>query len=52
LLERPGVDVHALELSSVATSHHRITLDEADTGEALDPNALAAAPLVFGAAPP
>jgi hypothetical protein len=42
LLERPGVDVAALELSSVATGHPDAELDQADMGDVLDATALAA----------
>ncbi len=40
LLDRPGVDVEALELSTAATGHPGIALDEADVGEVLDATAL------------
>jgi hypothetical protein len=42
LLERPGVDVEALELSNVGTGHAGVAFDEADVGEVLDATALAA----------
>ncbi len=40
LLERPGTQVAALALSDAAAGHPGITLDQADTGEALDATAL------------
>src|SRR5262249_25541072 len=42
LLERPGVEVEALELSNLATGHPGNTLQEADVGDVLDATALAA----------
>ncbi len=42
LLDRPGVDVEALELSNVGTGRPGIALDEAALGDVLDATALAA----------
>ena len=42
LLDRPGVDVEALELSNVGTGRPGIAVDEAALGEVLDATALAA----------
>jgi hypothetical protein len=41
LVERPGVDVMALELSDAAAGHAGSALDEADLGDVLDATALA-----------